>query len=66
MSEQIKIAYSNAQYMNDLAEALADICDSYTISTDNPIPADILERIHAIRETSKRNIAILQRAQIAP
>lgn len=66
MSEQIKIAYSNAQYMNDLAEALADICDSYTISTDNPIPADVLERIHAIKETSKRNIAILKRAQIAP
>lgn len=66
MSEQIKIAYSNAQYMNDLAEALADICDSYTITTDNPIPADVLERIHAIKETSKRNIAILKRAQIAP
>ena len=66
MSEQIKVAYSNAQYMNDLAEALADICDSFTISTDNPIPVDVLERIHAIRETSKRNIAILKRAQIAP
>lgn len=66
MSEQIKVAYSNAQYMNDLAESLADICDSYTITTDNPIPADVLERIHAIRETSKRNIAILKRAQITP
>ena len=66
MSEQIKIAYSNAQYMNDLAESLADICDSYTITTDNPIPADVLERIHAIRETSKRNVAILKRAQITP
>ena len=52
--------------MNDLAESLADICDSYTISTDNPIPADVLERIHAIKETSKRNIAILKRAQITP
>lgn len=66
MSEQIKVAYSNAQYMNDLAEALADMCDNYTLMTDNPIPADVLERIHAIRETSKRNIAILQRAQITP
>ena len=63
---KIKVAYSNAQHMNDLAEALADMCDNYTLMTDNPIPADVLERIHAIRETSKRNIAILKRAQITP